>query len=80
MSRVRVDPEFLGPEGSPNARITLEQQVGKDLTFTYTYSLASAQEQIVRVQWAVSRQWSVVAVRDQNGLFGVDFLFRKRSR
>jgi len=80
VSRLKVDPEVVGPEGSPNARLTLEQRVGNDITFTYTYNLASAQEQIIRVQWAINRQWSLVAVRDQNGLFGVDFLYRKRYR
>jgi translocation and assembly module TamB len=80
VSRLKVDPELAGPEGSPNARLTIDQQVGRDITFTYVYSLASAQEQIVRVEWAIDRQWSLIAVRDENGAFGVDVLFRKRYR
>jgi translocation and assembly module TamB len=80
VSRLKVDPELLGPEGNPNARVTLEQQVSRDVTFTYIYNLASAQEQIVRIQWALSSQLSVIAVRDQNGVFGVDFLYRRRYR
>ena len=80
VSRLKVDPELSGPEGNPNARVTLEQQVGKDITFTYVYNLASAQEQIIRVQWAISKQLSLIAVRDQNGVFGVDFLYKKRYR
>jgi translocation and assembly module TamB len=80
VSRLKLDPEIGGPEGNPNARLTIDQQVGKDITFTYVYSLASAQEQIVRMQWAIDRQWSLVLVRDENGLFGVDFLYKKRLR
>jgi translocation and assembly module TamB len=80
VSRLKLDPELVGPEGNPNARVTLEQQMSKDVTFTYIYNLASVQEQIVRVQWALSPQLSVIAVRDQNGVFGVDFLYRKRFR
>lgn len=80
VSRLKLDPEIGGPEGNPNARVTVEQQVGKDITFTYIYSLASAQQQIVRVEWAVSRQFSFIAVRDENGAFGVDFLYKKRYR
>jgi translocation and assembly module TamB len=80
VSRLKVDPEFGGPTGTANARLTIEQQVGRDVTFTYTYSLASAQEQIIRIEWAINRQWSAVAIRDQNGLFGVDFLYRRRYR
>jgi translocation and assembly module TamB len=80
VSRLKFDPELAGPEGNLGARVTLEQQVGRDITFTYVYNLASAQEQIVRVQWALSRQFSIIAVRDQNGVFGVDFLYRRRYR
>lgn len=80
VSRLKLDPELTGPEGNPNARVTLEQQVGRDITFTYVYNLASAQQQIVRVQWAISKQLSLIAVRDQNGVFGVDFLYKKRYR
>jgi hypothetical protein len=34
----------------------------------------------VRVQWDVSKQWSVVALRDENGAFSIDFQYRKRFR
>jgi translocation and assembly module TamB len=80
VSRLKVDPELAGPEKNLNARVTLEQQVGRDVTFTYTYNLASAQEQIVRLQWSLSKQFSLIAVRDENGVFGVDFLYKKRYR
>ncbi|MBI3665994.1 MAG: translocation/assembly module TamB domain-containing protein [Acidobacteria bacterium] len=80
VSRIKLDPQNIGPEGNPGARITVEQQVGNDITFTYISSLASTQEQIVRIEWVVDKQWSLVAVRDQNGLFGVDVLYKKRYR
>jgi len=32
------------------------------------------------VEWIVNQRWSVVAVRDQNGLFGIDIKWRKRFR
>jgi translocation and assembly module TamB len=80
VSRLKLDPELIGPENTATARITLEQQVGRDVTFTYTYNLASAQEQIVRVRWSLNRQWQLEAIRDQNGLVGIDFLYKKRVR
>jgi translocation and assembly module TamB len=33
---------------------------------------------VIRVEWAFSKQWSVVAVRDENGMFGIDFLYKRR--
>ena len=47
---------------------------------TYITNLNRTQEQIVRIQWDMNRNWSAVAVRDSNGLFGIDFQYRKRFR
>jgi translocation and assembly module TamB len=79
-SRVKIDPTLTGVDNIPQARLTLEQQVSKDITLTYITNLNRTQEQIVRMQWDVSRDWSAIAVRDPNGLFSVDFQFRKRFK
>ncbi|MEO8098825.1 MAG: translocation/assembly module TamB domain-containing protein [Acidobacteriota bacterium] len=77
-ARVKIDPTLTGVDNLPQARLTLEQQVSKDITMTYITNLNRTQEQIVRVQVDLSKEWSAIAVRDQNGLFGIDFQFRKR--
>jgi translocation and assembly module TamB len=64
----------------PQARLTVEQQVSRDITLTYVTNLAQANQQIIRLEWNLSRTWSVVAVREENGVFGVDFFFKKRIR
>ena len=79
-SRVKIDPKITGVENLPLARLTLEQQLSKDVTLTYITNLNRTQEQIVRIQWDMNRNWSAVAVRDSNGLFGIDFQYRKRFR
>jgi translocation and assembly module TamB len=79
-SRVRIDPTITGVDYLPQARLTLEQQVSKDIILTYITNLNRTQEQIVQVEWDFSRQWSAVAVREANGLFGIDFQFRKRFK
>ena len=76
-SRVKIDPTLTGIDNLPSARLTLEQQVSRDITLTYITNLNRTQEQIVRVQWDLNRQWSAVAVRNSNGLFGVDIQFRQ---
>jgi translocation and assembly module TamB len=80
VTRIKIDPQLTGVENIPQARLTLEQQVSKDITLTFITNLARTQEQIVRIQWDLSRQWSAIAVREENGLFGVDFQFRKRFK
>ncbi len=77
-SRVKIDPTVTAADNLPQARLTVEQQVSRDVTMTYITNLNRTQEQTVRVQWDFSRKWSVVAVRDSNGLFGIDFQYRRR--
>jgi len=77
VSKLKIDPQLTGVENNLQARLTLEQQVTKNLTFTYITNLNSSNQQIVRVEWALSKTFSVIAVRDENGLFGVDFLYKK---
>jgi translocation and assembly module TamB len=80
ISRVRLDPQLTGIDNVPQARLTLEQQVSRDVTLTYITNLNRTQQQIVRIDWDISRAWSVVAVRDENGIFGIDINFRKRVK
>ncbi|MEX2264831.1 MAG: translocation/assembly module TamB domain-containing protein [Bryobacteraceae bacterium] len=79
LSRLNIDPSVggLGLDTIPQARVTIEQQISRDITLTYSTDLTDAQAQVVRLEWDVSPRWSVVAVRDQNGFFGVDFLVKR---
>jgi translocation and assembly module TamB len=78
VSQVRIDPTLPGVENNPQARVTLQQQVTSDITFTYTADVNSSNPEVVRVEWSFAKQWSVVALREDNGLFGIDFFFKKR--
>jgi translocation and assembly module TamB len=78
VSRLKVDPQIGGAEANPSARISTEQQITNDITFTYSYDLSSAQQQVVRVEYQPNRRWSIIVVRDENGLLGSDFLYKKR--
>ena len=80
VSRLKIDPQLTGVENNPQARLTLEQQVNKNVTFTYITNIATANQVIVRIEWALNKNWSAVAVRDENGLFGLDFFYKKRFK
>jgi translocation and assembly module TamB len=80
VSRLKIDPELTGVTNTPQARLTLEQQLSRDITITYITNLNRTQQQIVRLQWDFSRDYSMIAVRDDNGIFGVDFQYRKRFK
>ncbi|MFY9728253.1 MAG: translocation/assembly module TamB domain-containing protein [Bryobacteraceae bacterium] len=78
VSRLRIDPTLPGTEFNPQARLTLEQQVTPDITFTYITDVTTSNPQVVSVEWAFAKKWSVVVERDENGLVGMDILFKKR--
>ena len=80
VSRLRVDPQIGGAEADPSARISTEQQLTNDLTLIYSYDLSSAQQQVVRIEWTPYRRFSLIFTRDENGLVGGDFLYKKRLR
>ena len=80
VSRLRVDPQIGGADADPSARISTEQQLTSDLTLIYSYDLSSAQQQLVRIEWTPYRRFSLIFTRDENGLVGGDFLYKKRLR
>jgi translocation and assembly module TamB len=77
VSQLKVDPAFTTGSQVPTAQVTLQQQIANNLTFTYVTPLNSSNTQIIRVEWAFNPQWSAVAVRDQNGIFSVNFLYKR---
>ncbi len=80
VSKFKIDPQIVGVENNPQARLTLEQQVTKDLTFTYITDVTQSNTQIIRIHWDISKILAAAAVREENGQFGLDFMYRKRFR
>jgi translocation and assembly module TamB len=80
VSNLRIDPTISGVENNPQARLTLEQQITPAITLTYITNVTTTNPQIIRVEWAFNKQWSAVALREENGLFGLDFFYKRRIR
>ena len=77
VSHIKIDPQITDVTTLPQARLTFEQTVSSAVTLTYITNLAVANQQIVRVEWDLNRRWSVVALRDENGAFSIDILYKK---
>jgi translocation and assembly module TamB len=80
ITNIRVDPLVQGITNTPQTRVTLEQQISSNIVITYITNLQQTSEQIFRFEWAFSRQFSVVALRDDNGEFGIDFQYKKQFK
>jgi translocation and assembly module TamB len=79
-SRVTIDPQFIGAENNPSARVTIEQQINNNITFTYVTSLTQSAETVIQVEYNIDKNVSIVAVRDQNGVLGFDVHIRRRKK
>lgn len=78
---VKIDPQVIGPENNLGPRVTIEQQIQNNITLTYITNVAqSSSEQVIQVEYNLSRSISVVAVRDQNGILAFEVRIKKRKR
>jgi translocation and assembly module TamB len=83
VSRIKIDPQGLTTETSPTQTgpaVTIEQQVQNNLTLTYTTNVAQASQQIIQVEYNITRNISIVGVRDQNGVVSFDVRMRQRKK
>jgi translocation and assembly module TamB len=78
VTNIKLDPLVQGIASNTQSRLTLEQQISRAITVTYITNLEQTSEQIFRVEWALDQQYSVVAVRDDNGEFGIDIQYKRR--
>jgi translocation and assembly module TamB len=82
-THIKIDPQGLATETSPTQSgpaVTIEQQVKDNLTLTYTTAVAQTSQQVIRAEYNVTRNVSVVAIRDQNGIVSFDVKIRRRKR
>lgn len=79
VANVRIDPMVQGITNTMQ-RLTIEQQISRDITVTYVTNLSQTSEQIFRFEWALSPQYSLVALRDDNDEFGIDIQYKKRFK
>ena len=81
VSRLKIDPQLAGVTTSnAAARVTVEQQISGNLSLTYITDLSRAQAQTIRVELDLNKNWSAVALREENGLFGIDLLYKKQFK
>jgi len=69
-SRVKIDPQGLANETAVvrGPQVTVEQQVASNLTLTYSTNVSVSNQQIIQLEYNVTRTISIVALRDQNGV------------
>jgi translocation and assembly module TamB len=77
---VKIDPAYVGSLGGSSARITVTQQVTQQITFTYATNVNYSSEQLIQVAYQLTPNTSLVATRDESGVFSIVYKLRKRYR
>jgi len=80
VTQLSIDPTFASGSALPQASLSLQQRVASNVTFTYTQDYSQSNSELVRVEWTISPRYSAVATRDVNGIFGVDFFYKRQFR
>jgi translocation and assembly module TamB len=75
---IRIDMQTAGFDRPANANVAFEQHIKDNLTLLYVTNVTSAQQNIIQADLSLSPRFSVTAIRDQNGLIGVNFQIKLR--
>jgi translocation and assembly module TamB len=78
---IRFDLPIESANSNPSLRVTLSQQVSKDLTVTYSQDLATSQQRLVVIEYFFTKNLSIVASREEANeiaALGLDIKLRKR--
>lgn len=72
LSRFEVEPVISQSGSSPTARLTVGQQLTKDLSVSYSTNLTADKNQVVVVEYRVSNRLSFLAQYEQGSVTGIN--------
>ena len=76
----KVGPSYLGALGNSTTRITVEEQLGKNVTLTYATNVNTSAQQLLQAEIAINRHVSVLVARDESGVFSMVVKATRRYR
>lgn len=77
---VKIDPAFVGTLGNSTARITVQEPLSKQLTLVFATNVNQSAQQLIQVQYQINDNTSLVATRDESGVFSIVYKIRQRYR
>jgi translocation and assembly module TamB len=77
---VKIDPTYVGTVGSSSARITVQQNISRNVQVTYATNVNATAQQLIQAQVDITQSLSVLAVRDEAGVFSMVLRVHKRYR
>ncbi|HEY1758850.1 MAG TPA: translocation/assembly module TamB domain-containing protein [Bryobacteraceae bacterium] len=78
VTQLKINPEFTNGSSTPQTTLTLQQQVTKNVTFSYITQVDNANAETIRVEISLNPEWSAAAMRDENGIFSINFFYKRQ--
>ena len=78
LDRFRIDPFINGTSAEMTARLTVGKKLSRNLLVVYSTNLGAQQEQIFRLEWDVSTDFTLIGLRNDLGKISFDLRYRKR--
>ncbi len=75
---VKIDPAFVGTLGNTGPRITVQQQLSRQVSVVFATNVNAQTQQLIQVTYALNDNQSVVLTRDETGVFSIVYKIRKR--
>jgi translocation and assembly module TamB len=80
IDRFRLEPSVTTGSGDPTARVTIGKQVTPDLWVSWTTVLGTTEEQLLSIEYQLTRGIRLTATREERGALGFDIRFDHRFR
>lgn len=79
LDRLQIDPVFAGSTFEAT-RLTVAKTIAKDLTVTYSFKSSTNAEQIILLEYQVSRDAFLQFIRDEAGIYSGELKIRQRLK
>jgi hypothetical protein len=77
VDRFQVEPSVSSTTGTVGPRVTVSKRlIGDKLFVTYANLIGTTEEQVIKIEYLLNRNVSLVGVRDEKGSLGGDVRFR----
>ncbi len=81
LDRFQIDPYVSKTTGTVEPRVTVSKRMLGDKVFvTYASAVGSKEEQIVKLEYFMNKNVSLIGIRDERGITGADIRFRFEFR
>lgn len=78
IDRFRIDPFIMGSSAEMAARLTVGKKLSKNFFILYSTNLTTQREEIVKMEWELTDDISLIGTRDEEGRISFDIKIRKR--